>query len=421
MDHAKGFRKLIGKRNKKPAYFYWPKDEGESSAKVRAWIKMKEWDGICERQPGFADWDKVVPSAIIAKNLPVGSPVAVPYATIKATALALPEGKEPLTVDEMKTAYLDDRKRHIDLMGSLGIAQHTYDITAYRINRAIGFLPSEVRSSPLKELDGDILKNCIMAIAALPEGISQSTGMAFINALKQMMIWAEHQESFDYRTPKQFKNIFSIRPEPEEQTHTVLPNETMKTLINGCKNKNARTKDKGEKRKLFIMMGLNFGSYQNDIASLEHSHILTDEKTGESFVWRLRKKTRKTNRKLQRVKFYIWPETMALITKYQATKKQPLVLLTEDGKPLMHGRTNNITLAFRRLCESTLTDGVAFSHFRDTGADWMERHGGAELSAMYLQHSRSAVAEAYNSVNHDRLTTALKAWREQLVKGGVIG
>jgi integrase len=344
-----------------------------------------------------------------------------------------PEASGP-SLAKVVTQYLTDRKAAIGLNLSIGISQLTYDADEYRIQRAVNFFPEGIH---LNQIDADVVKDVVMAIAAMPAKLSnsthktkdtspmsQSTALAIINGLKKFIKWVESQEQIKWQLPKGAKvYLDKLKPEPEEAEYRNITIKEFSKLWHGCKNDKARTADKGEKRKLFLALALNCGAYQIDIATLEHAHLHLDAENGNSYVWRMRRKTRKTNKKLAKTKWLLWPETVTLLKQYMAKankagdKGVSLAILDETGQCLKHGRTDNVDQPWGRLLKSSkMTEaGISFSNLRDTGADFMQnqRGGGEELQAMYLGHARKGSAENYADRAWDRLSEGLTQFREQ--------
>jgi len=82
-----------------------------------------------------------------------------------------------------------------------------------------------------------------------------------------------------------------------------------------------------ERTRLYLLLMLNCGMYQNDIAELKSDEI--NWKAGT--ITRERSKTRERHGPV--VTYKLWPETFALLKKHRATGE--LALTTGEGKPLV--------------------------------------------------------------------------------------
>jgi integrase len=83
-----------------------------------------------------------------------------------------------------------------------------------------------------------------------------------------------------------------------------------------------------EKTKLYLLLMLNCGMYQNDIAELLREEVNWTKGT----LTRARSKTRERSGPV--VTYRLWPETFALLKKHRA-KEGELALTTDEGKPLV--------------------------------------------------------------------------------------
>jgi integrase len=83
-----------------------------------------------------------------------------------------------------------------------------------------------------------------------------------------------------------------------------------------------------EKTKLYLLLMLNCGMCQNDIAELHRDEVSWSKGT----LTRARSKTRE--RKGPVATYKLWPETFALLKKHRATEGE-LALTTAEGKPLV--------------------------------------------------------------------------------------
>lgn len=82
-----------------------------------------------------------------------------------------------------------------------------------------------------------------------------------------------------------------------------------------------------ERTKLYLLLMLNCGMYQNDIAELRADEV--DWKHGT--IKRARSKTRERHGPV--VTYRLWPETFALLKKHRGTSE--LALTTDEGNPLV--------------------------------------------------------------------------------------
>jgi len=97
--------------------------------------------------------------------------------------------------------------------------------------------------------------------------------------------------------------------------------DEVRKMLAICEEFSARTK-------LYILLMLNCGMYQADIADLHRDEVNWTRGT----IIRARSKTRDRHGPV--VTYKLWPETLSLLRKERA-KEGPLVLTTKDGNPLV--------------------------------------------------------------------------------------
>jgi integrase len=130
-----------------------------------------------------------------------------------------------------------------------------------------------------------------------------------------------------------------------------------------------------ERTRLYLLLMLNCGMYQNDIAELRQQEV--DWKKGT--ITRARSKTRE--RKGPVVTYKLWPETLALLKQHRAEGE--LALTTERGKPLVSysleegkfARYDVIQSAWNRLSEKMGGKvRLSMKHLRKTSASLLGEH-----------------------------------------------
>ncbi len=215
-----------------------------------------------------------------------------------------------------------------------------------------------------------------------------------------------------------------------------------------------------EQTKLYLLLGLNCGFTQIDLASLHWDHY--DPDTG--IIDRPRHKTehRATNDSGKpspgyvRQVFQLWPETQKLLLKLAQPRDSGLMLLTRDGKELATSVikkdgsvavTDSVRLAFNRLrkqwAKSVLSchtehsylfashkthaeernalildwlrkEKRGFKSLRKTSANLLEQSTQfADLASLFLAQSEKATKKFYVNPPYEKLTPALEYLREK--------
>jgi integrase len=158
-----------------------------------------------------------------------------------------------------------------------------------------------------------------------------------------------------------------------------------------------------ERTRLYLLLMLNLGAYQNDIAELRQEEV--DWKEGT--IKRARSKTR--NRGGPVVTYKLWPESFALLKQFRSTGER--VLTTEGGKPLVDSwiegedrvrRYDTIQSAWNRLIAKMGKPRLAMKHLRKTSATILSQHPLYKYFATYfLAHSPKGVAERSYVIPND--------------------
>lgn len=194
--------------------------------------------------------------------------------------------------------------------------------------------------------------------------------------------------------------------------------EEVRALLSACDGFSERTK-------LYLLLMLNCGMYQNDIAELKAEEV----NWSEGAVTRARSKTRE--RKGPVVTYKLWPETFALLKKHRA-KGGGLALTTDEGKPLVRywlekegdkagemRRYDVIQSAWSRLATKMKVRKIrlGMKHLRKTSATALGKHPQYKFFANhFLADSPRTVADRhYVTPNDDEFFAALDWLRVELL------
>ena len=173
-----------------------------------------------------------------------------------------------------------------------------------------------------------------------------------------------------------------------------------------------------ERTHLFILLMLNCGMYQNDIAELRQDEI--NWKTGT--LSRARSKTRERNGPI--VTYKLWPETFALLKKHRAEGE--LALTTEEGNPLVKywledgkmRRYDAIQSAWSRVAAKMGGKiRLGMKHLRKTSATLLGEHPQFKFYANhFLADSPKSIADKhYVRANDAEFFEALDWLRKQVL------
>lgn len=191
--------------------------------------------------------------------------------------------------------------------------------------------------------------------------------------------------------------------------------EEVRALLAACDGFSERTR-------LYLLLMLNCGMYQNDIAELLQAEVDWSKGT----VTRARSKTRERNGPV--VTYRLWPETLALLKKHRGRGDR--VLTTDEGKPLVRiwmeeGRVRRydvIQSAWSRLAGRLKVPKIrlGMKHLRKTSASMLAAHPQYKFYANhFLADSPRSVADRhYVRPNDDEFFLALDWLRGQLLAEG---
>lgn len=264
-----------------------------------------------------------------------------------------------------------------------------YNDIYHRLNDFVGYC-NHVEATGLESLNNSLLasyRNTQIKLTTLPKdqgGISDASARKRLQFLARFVNWLAEREAIE-AIPKIINRKFAavkIAP-PSPKFYTV---EQVTTLVG----------DASPLLRACIMLALNTGATQVDVATLEHSHI---SKSGD--LSRPRNKTGIDSA------YVLWPETIAALREVQTKPKDSkLVLLSESGKPLVResfkddGRVvkvDSINSMFKNLLKRTGMDGLglAFKHFRKTSANLLAQKYPPHVTDKFLAHISNGMRKHY--------------------------
>jgi integrase len=191
-------------------------------------------------------------------------------------------------------------------------------------------------------------------------------------------------------------------------------------------------KHANDRMRLFILLCLNCGMYQSDIASLKFSEV--DFKTG--IITRARKKTREKSKFVPIISWQLWPETFRLLKEFKSTHAT-FVLLNEKGLPLKtekirgnddpkagkFAKTDNIASTYNRLKKKHPDQKwKLLMELRKTGPSlFRESPEFTSIRDLYLGHTDKDLADrAYAEAPMKLLARAVSWLRTELDISGAM-
>ncbi len=176
-----------------------------------------------------------------------------------------------------------------------------------------------------------------------------------------------------------------------------------------------------EKTKLYVLLMLNCGMYQNDIAELRNDEVNWADGT----VTRARSKTRERNGPV--VTYRLWPETLALLKNHRAEDGE-LALTTEEGNLLVRywveggkmRRYDCIHSAWTRLAAKLGAEKMrlGMKHLRKTAASILGQHPQYKFyNTYFLADSPRHMSEKHYAKPSDEEFFAALDWLRKRVLG----
>ena len=235
-------------------------------------------------------------------------------------------------------------------------------------------------------------------------GCSRSYAKARLDACKQFCQWLDERDMITL--PKILRNRKALKITLGDGKRKTYPIADIQAILADAKT--------SERMKLWVLLMLNTGAYQVDIAKL----TLAQVNMNKGRIERKRSKT-KGYVNVPLVNYKLWGKTKALLAKYLNTDKtNPLALLNEDGGALQRkyigadGKAKkvcNITSAYKRLARRLgLTHSLG--SLRKTSADLLfNSKTYRPLHVQFLGHSPRSIAEKfYVDANATTLDNAIR-------------
>ena len=321
------------------------------------------------------------------------------------------EGSQPHNLDTLIKLYLEPRKNRVDKK-LLSHSQYNQDewflkfFANYFDNNSVS-VAEALSESSLDDYRSHIESH-------FESKVSQRHALRITKALIEWAYERHHLEELP-RNLKRFRKLKVDDPKP----NTMELSEFVRLHDHST-----------ESMQLYILLALNCGYTQIDIATLDHSMI--DWTTGR--IDRSRHKTQNSANTPQYAK--LWKRTLSML-KAQATKpnstKDNLVLLSRDNNALVRpeDKVDNVQRAFNRLKQKTKTTH-SFRNIRATGADLIKNkyvpHAdnprtktNSELFDLYLAHKPPQMVRHYDAGDWSELFQATDWLGEQLERAFLEG
>ena len=304
------------------------------------------------------------------------------------------EATKPTTVTEVIAAYLARQRARVVAGGEEGISPGRFGVQECYLRRFQEFCQANDAESIQAALSAANLE--AYKLDAAGHYPSKYTLAGVTSTVKALITWAWETDRIDTlpRNLAKFRRVTT--PDPVALVYT--KSEVLDLYQHGSPT-----------AKLCLLLALNGGYTQQDIADLRHDTI--DWENG--IIDACRGKIKKVAIVPRRVK--LWPSTLQRLRLHATDPSiSDLVLLTRTGQPLTWRklrddgkaiRVDSIKLAFNRLQLKRKIKGRTFKHFRRTGADLVKNRyvavepgakTNAQLFDMYLAHKPPKIKLHYD-------------------------
>ncbi len=218
------------------------------------------------------------------------------------------------------------------------------------------------------------------------KGWSQPYAKRYLGVAKQFIRWCWENELLASLPRNMQSKDLAIADRPAKITP--FSDDEIKALLDAAP----------DRTKLYLLLALNCGYTQQDIADLEHCQV--DWKKGR--ITRKRSKT-KNSVGVPTVSYKLWRETFTLLKTLRSS--DPVrVLLNADGVPLKtehidskgkYKKSDNIKTAYFRLCRGKLKQKKSkpLKMLRKTSPSRLENSKYASCARWFLGHAPRSIAD----------------------------
>jgi hypothetical protein len=259
---------------------------------------------------------------------------------------------------------------------------------------------------------------------------SPETVKGIIKTIRHFVRWLNRNPNFKWRKPADLEFMpVRITPTPGENAKKIrtlqVDTYTLDELVKLYRYATGL-------ERLLLLLGLNCGFGQAEIASLQTGEIDLDERhpyygVPGSWIRRIRFKTGVYG------EWKLWDETaqgIRWMLERRGTKKEGALILTREGRPLTqptenNNRNNKIANCWGRLYQRILKDKenkgfrrLSFNKLRKTAGDLIKRFSSGEIAGVF--HCRGQVvptddlSDLYTNRHFDKVFQAIEAVRQYL-------
>jgi hypothetical protein len=324
-----------------------------------------------------------------------------------------------ITLHDAVAEFLADQADRIGLTAGHGIQTKTYNAIEKQLHIVLG-LKKSAREIPI-DLDADLheitkadLEKLVRYWLRLPEGVTSTrTAVNYLKVLKQFLAWCEGHEDYDWQMPRGGAALFIFRNYNHPNVTDYDP-ATLRRLLDACT----------PRVRLYVLLGLNCGFYQQDISDLHHNDLVVID--GKPAIWRKRSKSAHQND--FHVLTWLWPETYELLLSESAPKENAhgRILLNSHGDILVREEqrgeagTDAISRAYNRMREDIGVD-LSLRQLRKIGWNKIKAiTGNEDMAKLWSGQAVAGVSRFYDRADYQPLLAPVEAYRQVLISDGVL-
>jgi len=305
--------------------------------------------------------------------------------------------------DESLGAYVDRFVKHREQRAEAGDVSigRLYAVTLH-LGHFRDWLGKDVA---VKEIDGNVLirYHTHMMDHVKSKKWERTTARHYLVTVKSFVRWLWQTEAIPTLPRIIDGKSDLLKITPAAPSVTVFTKDELTALL----------KDASDRTKLYILMMLNCGMTQKDIADLQADEV--DWATGR--IIRKRSKT-SGHENVPTVNYLLWPETLRLLVQERNPIGDGLVLLNSNGAPLWteeigpggkYRKTDNIKNAFERLRKELMITKPLKS-LKKTSATKIRNHEKFHgLEGLFLGHAPQSMSDKhYTQAPLDLLDQAIR-------------
>lgn len=310
-----------------------------------------------------------------------------------------------ITIAKAKEKFLAIYKARVGLQGPRGIKERSYVSMGKSINAVIRAIDDTL---PITSLDRQAVQGIVNYWLHSDRGLSERTAANYLRSVRQFVEEVARMD-VGYTKPD-IADLFVFRAVKGEIAK--YNPKAIRTLLNAV----------DERCKLYQMLALNCGMQQVDICAMKLDEIVTIR--GEMFIARKREKTSHQNDFVSM--WWLFPETAALLKKYQARKNpKGLALLRPSGDPMIQKGSSRdyVSLQWDRVrgAAPAVAESFSFKQYRKVGISAIKRITGIpDVARQYAAHKIEGALAHYDRDDFfEPLTAALRKWHAELKKDQV--